>query len=199
MEERSERIRNRVFQDAKDEFMKVEDEKNMASVVWCPIPIVSWIMPFVGHVGITLADGTTLDFSGPFLVTRDRMLFGTPTRNVKLSPMDAERWNRCVQETETLYGSREYNFFTQNCHHFVVETLNLAEYRRKDDWNLLDVAWMCFIRGKHVGWKDTTRTWIPFLLVMIPSFYFGTWIFAVTWLGIVFLFCTWFVLQVLFV
>lgn len=39
------------------------------SIVWTPIPVLSWILPFVGHMGITNSAGVIRDFGGPFIVS----------------------------------------------------------------------------------------------------------------------------------
>eukprot|EP00963_Diacronema_lutheri_P001930 scaffold126_cov315-Pavlova_lutheri.AAC.27 len=157
---------------------------SQAAVVWCPIPVLTWLLPFVGHAGLARADGTTTDFAGPYHVARGPLLFGKPTRRVKNVCKDGNRWDQCVDEAELLFTAKDYDFVAQNCHHFVAETLNLAQYRGRRDWNAVNVAFLCFLRGKHEGWTGLLRTWIPFVLVMTPALYFGTWITAVVWMGL---------------
>lgn len=157
---------------------------SQAAVVWCPIPVLTWLLPFVGHAGLARADGTTTDFAGPYHVARGPLLFGKPTRRVTNVCKDGNRWDQCVDEAELLFTAKDYDFVAQNCHHFVAETLNLAQYRGRRDWNAVNVAFLCFLRGKHEGWTGLLRTWIPFVLVMTPALYFGTWITAVVWMGL---------------
>ena len=38
--------------------------------------MISWFLPFIGHTGIAVSDGTIHDFSGPYTVTIDDMAFG---------------------------------------------------------------------------------------------------------------------------
>ena len=57
-------------------------------IVWTPLPIVSWLAPFVGHVGVCCEDGSILDFSGSCLVNFDKFAFGTPAR---YSHLDREK------------------------------------------------------------------------------------------------------------
>lgn len=53
-------------------------------VVWTPLPIVSWLAPFIGHVGVCREDGKILDFSGTNLVNVDDFAFGSPARYLQL-------------------------------------------------------------------------------------------------------------------
>jgi len=53
--------------------------------VWTPLPVVSWLLPFVGHIGIGREDGVILDFAGPNFVCVDNFTFGAVTRYVQIS------------------------------------------------------------------------------------------------------------------
>lgn len=53
-------------------------------IVWTPLPIVSWLAPFFGHVGICREDGAILDFSGSNFVNIDKFAFGSVARYLQL-------------------------------------------------------------------------------------------------------------------
>lgn len=53
-------------------------------LVWTPLPVVSWLAPFIGHVGICREDGTILDFSGSYLINTDNFAFGAVARYYQL-------------------------------------------------------------------------------------------------------------------
>ena len=55
-------------------------------VVWTPLPIITWFLPFIGHTGICTSSGIIRDFAGPYYVSEDNMAFGNPTRYWKLDP-----------------------------------------------------------------------------------------------------------------
>ncbi|CAJ2659498.1 unnamed protein product [Trifolium pratense] len=46
------------------------------SIVWSPLPVISWFIPFIGHIGICREDGVILDFAGPNFVCVDNFPFG---------------------------------------------------------------------------------------------------------------------------
>lgn len=39
------------------------------SIVWTPIPLITWLFPFIGHMGIARTDGIIRDFAGPYYVS----------------------------------------------------------------------------------------------------------------------------------
>lgn len=53
-------------------------------LVWTPLPVVSWLAPFIGHVGICREDGVILDFSGSNFINIDDFAFGAPARYIQL-------------------------------------------------------------------------------------------------------------------
>lgn len=53
-------------------------------IVWTPLPVVSWLAPFIGHVGICREDGVVLDFSGSNFVNVDAFAFGAVARYLQL-------------------------------------------------------------------------------------------------------------------
>lgn len=53
-------------------------------MVWTPLPVVSWLAPFIGHVGICREDGVVLDFSGSNFVNVDAFAFGAVARYLQL-------------------------------------------------------------------------------------------------------------------
>ncbi|CAI9291004.1 unnamed protein product [Lactuca saligna] len=54
-------------------------------IVWTPLPVVSWLLPFVSHIGIGREDGVILDFAGPNFVCVDNFTFGGVTRYIQIS------------------------------------------------------------------------------------------------------------------
>lgn len=61
-----------------------EKSKFPCCLVWTPLPVVSWLAPFIGHVGICREDGSILDFSGSNLVNVNDFAFGAVARYYQL-------------------------------------------------------------------------------------------------------------------
>lgn len=47
----------------------VEHDRYPHCLVWTPIPLLSWLFPFIGHMGIARTDGVIRDFAGPYYVS----------------------------------------------------------------------------------------------------------------------------------
>ena len=61
-------------------------------ILWSPLPIITWVLPFIGHLGIADSRGIASDFQGPFFVgDQGRMAFGNPTRALKINLVTLSR------------------------------------------------------------------------------------------------------------
>jgi hypothetical protein len=54
-------------------------------IVWTPIPFITWLVPFIGHIGICREDGVKLDFAGPNFVSVDNFAFGAVARYIQVN------------------------------------------------------------------------------------------------------------------
>ena len=88
--------------------MKIDIKTNRYPycVVWTPIPILSWLVPVIGHMGIATSSGIIRDFAGPYHVSQDDMAFGNPTKYWQLRPQLADDWDDSVKRASDEYMNR---------------------------------------------------------------------------------------------
>lgn len=67
--------------------MKIDPKRDRfpCCIVWTPLPFISWLIPFIGHVGICREDGVILDFAGPNFVCVDNFAFGAVSRYIQIN------------------------------------------------------------------------------------------------------------------
>ena len=46
------------------------------SIVWTPLPLITWLIPLIGHTGIGMSNGVIHDFAGPYYISVDDLAFG---------------------------------------------------------------------------------------------------------------------------
>jgi hypothetical protein len=134
-------------------------------IVWTPIPLLTWFLPFVGHMGICYSTGVIRDFAGPYYVSEDDMAFGKPTRYLKLDPSKGSNWDRSVYEASEEYKTRTHKLICDNCHSHVAMSLNLMKYRNMTSWNMIYLATLTFFCAKYVGIGGFLRTWLPSVII----------------------------------
>ncbi|KAJ8373237.1 hypothetical protein AAFF_G00267290 [Aldrovandia affinis] len=140
-------------------------------VVWTPIPVLSWLLPFIGHMGICTSSGVIRDFAGPYFVSEDNMAFGRPTKYWRLDVSKvygsgSNAWDTAIHNASEEYKHRMHNLCCDNCHSHVAMALNLMRYDNSTSWNMLKLCLMSLIYSKHVSCAGFLKTWLPFLLLI---------------------------------
>ncbi|XP_069828743.1 transmembrane protein 222 isoform X2 [Dendropsophus ebraccatus] len=102
-----------VMAEVLDEKMKPDPERSRFPhcVVWTPIPVLTWLFPFIGHMGICTSSGVIRDFAGPYYVSEDCMAFGRPVKYWQLDPNlvyagGPNPWDTAVHEASEEYKHR---------------------------------------------------------------------------------------------
>ncbi|CAI7786489.1 unnamed protein product [Closterium sp. NIES-54] len=186
-------------------------------LVWTPLPVIAWLVPFIGHLGICREDGTILDFAGSYFVCVDNFAFGAASRYLQLDPAKAclpsnlsghicstpffhadygtsQSWDQAVAATVRTYQHAFYNIFTSNCHSFVACCLNRMAYNGSANWNVVELAAIMFLHGKWVSNRAMIGAFAPFVIVMVLGIYSAGLTFVVFWLGFSALLVGWFVI-----
>ena len=107
------------------EFAPRKDSYPMC-IVWSVIPGLSWLLPPVGHLGITASEGTISDFAGPYYIhkSKKRTAFGPVNKYLRVLPTEIsfgatetaqEAWDRAIAAADKLYEGRMHNLIADNC------------------------------------------------------------------------------------
>lgn len=186
-------------------------------LVWTPLPVVSWLAPFIGHVGVGREDGVVLDFSGSNFVNIDDFAFGAVARYLQL---DREQccfprnlaghtckqhykhsefgtgitWDDAILTSMRQFEHKSYNLFTCNCHLFVANCLNRLCYGGTTGWNMVNVAGLVLLKGRWVDTLSIIRSFLPFVLVLCLGMLIVGWPFLIGLLSFSLLLLAWFLL-----
>ncbi|NWY30445.1 TM222 protein, partial [Pheucticus melanocephalus] len=138
-------------------------------VVWTPIPVLTWLFPIIGHMGICTSAGVIRDFAGPYFVSvRSCSL---PPRYWKLDPSKVyasgpNAWDTAVHDASEEYKHRMHNLCCDNCHSHVALALNLMRYDNSTSWNMVKLCFFTLLYGKYVSIGGFVKTWLPFVLFL---------------------------------
>ncbi|KAK1735129.1 TMEM222 family protein [Skeletonema marinoi] len=148
------------------------------SILWSPLPPITWFLPFIGHMGITTSHGTACDFQGPYSVgDRGKMAFGTATRALQIDITSlpaggAEQWDKAIAEANAEYRTRMHNICCDNCHSHVAWALNDMEITAFGirQWDMVKLCFLVFFKGRFLslgGFVTQFLPFGPFLLIVI--------------------------------
>jgi transmembrane protein 222 len=143
------------------------------TIVWSPLPPITWLIPFIGHTGICDSSGIASDFRGPYYVGDDgRMAFGQPTRYYKIDinscNISRDQWDACIKEANEVYRGRMHNICCDNCHSHVANALNRMPVSAWgiQKWDMVNIAMLMFFRGSFVSWTAILQQFLPFTILI---------------------------------
>ncbi|TNV73986.1 hypothetical protein FGO68_gene16080 [Halteria grandinella] len=135
-------------------------------IVWTPLPLISWFLPFIGHTGIGMSDGVLHDFAGPYTVTVDDLAFGETHKYVKLDITDNHKYDQSLLKADRHYEGQMHNICCNNCHSHVACTLNKYNYRSRSNYTMVDVWWMTVSQSKYVSVGHVIKTYLGFAIIL---------------------------------
>lgn len=165
-------------------------------IVWTPLPVISWLLPFVGHVGIGREDGVIVDFAGPNFVSVDNFTFGSVARYIQIpkeksitkhpsatfrteeeyrlveSGRNQYTWDDALKKTTQEYQQQTYSILTCNCHSFVANHLNRLE-SQASGWNVVNVAALILLKGQWVNTPAMVQSYLSFFVAFFMGVTFG--------------------------
>ncbi|KAG5069734.1 hypothetical protein AAZX31_01G157600 [Glycine max] len=187
------------------------------SVVWSPLPVISWFIPCIGHIGICREDGVILDFAGPNFVCVDSFAFGAATRYLQIPkekccvPLvqsvyngeehymqgetrgDLRTWDDALRKSTQEFQHLSYNLFTCNCHSFVANNLNKLGFLT-GGWNVVNLAIFILFNGRWVSKASMLRSILPFVVVFFLGVTFWGFTFLKFWFFFTSILIGWFLL-----
>uniref|UniRef100_A0A1J3DFM0 Protein REVERSION-TO-ETHYLENE SENSITIVITY1 n=1 Tax=Noccaea caerulescens TaxID=107243 RepID=A0A1J3DFM0_NOCCA len=186
-------------------------------IVWTPLPVVSWLAPFIGHVGLCREDGVILDFSGSNFITVDDFAFGPPARYLQLDRTkcclppnmgghtckygfkhtefgSAVTWDDALRASARSCEHRTYNLFTCNCHSFVADCMNRLCYGGSMEWKMVNVAFLILVKGKWVSLSSVVRSFLPCAVVTCLGVLLVGWPFLIGLFSFSLLLVAWFII-----
>ena len=150
-----------------------ESSRYPICLVWTPLPLITALIPCIGHVGICNSEGIIHDFSGPYYISVDDMAFGQPTKYVKLdiSENEIKEWDKSIMKGMGNYQKMNYSFFCNNCHSYCAHVLNVMKYKGKSNYNMVNIWWMVSTKSKYVSWGRLFKTYFPTIIIFLIIYF----------------------------
>lgn len=146
--------------------------KQAYCLVWTPIPMISLLVPFYGHAGITNSIGTIYDFGSSKYVSVNQMTFGKPYKYIPLMPSSREKqiWDGSILKIAKRFSRKEYTLCGKNGYKFCAAVLNQVGFNDRNNYQQRDVIKMCFGWKYYVSFWAYLKTylgWFAILLIII--------------------------------
>ena len=167
------KIDDQNIKNKKDPFsLDIKNERFPYCIVWTPIPIITYILPFIGHTGICTSTGIIHDFAGSYYVGIDNFAFGSPTKYIMLNPNELERneWDNAIEKGDEKFNLENHNLFCNNCHSHCAFVLNVLNYKNKNNYNMVSIWWMLITRSKYISFFSFVKTYLGFFIFISLTF-----------------------------
>jgi len=146
--------------------INVHQDRYPYCLVWTPIPVLTWVFPFVGHMGICTSKGLIHDFAGPYHIGEGDLAFGKTARYIQLKPqVTAEEWDAAVGRANACYERKMHNICFQNCHSHCATVLDDVELHGFRHWNMVILAIWMFFGGKFVSIRTMLYSVLPSAII----------------------------------
>ncbi|EOA34218.1 hypothetical protein CARUB_v10021729mg, partial [Capsella rubella] len=176
-------------------------------IVWTPLPIVYWLTPFIGHIGLCREDGVILDFVVSNFINVDNFEYVPPAQYLQL-----DRTKCCLPRilgghtckygfrhtevgmTTHSFEHKSYNLFTCNCHSFVAHCLNHLCYGDSMEWNMVNVTILLMLKGKWMSPSLVVWSFMPCAFFTSLGVEFVGWPFLIGLSSFSILLFAWFII-----
>ena len=130
----------------------IDNQRYPYCIVWTALPCLTCCVPVIGHTGICRSAGMIYDFVGMGPMHNGELAFGNPLKYLVLEHENysPEQWDEAIARANHKFEKTHHNLITNNCHHHVAEVLNELNYKGKDDWGQVDIAFLV-LKGTHTG------------------------------------------------
>lgn len=149
--------------------ISVKDVRYPYCIVWTQIPMLSYIMPCIGHTGIGNTNGIIYDFAGSFTVSVNDMAFGNPLKYVKLNLNEEEKrlFDSSILDITEQYKKKEHQYCGDNCHTFVAEILNKINYKGKNDYTKESVFNLVNCHSEYISCTACIKNYFGFFIFLL--------------------------------
>lgn len=139
------------------------------SLVWTSIPVLSYVFPFVGHVGITDSVGRIHDFGSSNYVSIDQMAYGNPDKIIhfEITQDEFTRWNKSIHTVSKKFSKKTYSLCGTNGYSFCASVLNKIKYNDRNDYTACEVMKMTIGCSYYVSTASMCKSYIGLIVIIV--------------------------------
>lgn len=150
------------------------------AIVFGALPLLSWLLPFIGHMGVCDSQGFTHDFAGSQYITKNRFMTGRVLRYYTI-PIDqygitAEQWDKAVQHADEHYSHEYHNLLLNNCHHHTAAALRQLPHPMFTNMTAWRAWWWVIVYGRWSSTMGMVQALLPFTVIVAACVLLGVFV-----------------------
>ena len=89
-----------------------------------------------------------------------------------LNPNELERneWDNAIEKGDEKFNLENHNLFCNNCHSHCAFVLNVLNYKKKNNYNMVSIWWMLITRSKYISFFSFVKTYLGFFIFITLTF-----------------------------
>lgn len=154
------------------------------SIVFGGLPVITWLLPFIGHMGICDSSGRVHDFAGNKYIVIDDFMTGRVSRYHQLSleslGVTAAEWDLGLAAADNTYRRLNHNLITNNCHHHsacaVREAAKLSQQQPQQqakDFTYFSAWKLVMLHGQWSSRAAMLSTFAPLTIITTVALVLG--------------------------
>lgn len=151
---------------SKDIYLKY---KKPYAFLWSPIPFISTILPFIGHISVCSSNGTIHDFFSSKYISLNQINYGAPYKyiNLELKESEMREWDRAIVKADKKYKRKIFSFCGNNSLKYAAFVLGAINYNGKSKHSKCDIIKLGIRKSKFFSNCDVIKTYIGFVLIIV--------------------------------
>lgn len=151
---------------SKDIFLKF---KKPYAFLWSPIPFISTILPFIGHISVCSSNGTIHDFFSSKYISINQINYGSPYKyiNLDLKENEMREWDKAIAKADKKYKRKIFSFCGNNSLKYAAFILGTINYNGKSKHSKCDIIKLGMRKSKFFSNCDVIKTYIGFVLIIV--------------------------------
>lgn len=145
-------------------------------IVFGVLPVLTWLIPIIGHLGICDSTGAVHDFAGSYYVSVNDFMTGRVTRYYQLPDVSDSVLDAAIADADAEYKQQTHNLITNNCHHHVACALRHTKLPQYRNMTMLQAWWLITTRGRFSSVAGVLHTWLPFCVILMAALLMGFFI-----------------------
>lgn len=152
----------------------VNNNRYPSCIVFGSLPLLTWLIPIIGHLGIADSSGKIHDFAGSYYVSIDDFMVGKVLRYYKLNDVDNNTLDNAIEKADSMYNKQTHNLVTNNCHHHVATALQQINNNNKyNNISMLQCWFLITVYGKYPSFTAFIYQWLPFCVILTLALCLG--------------------------
>ena len=136
-------------------------------IIWSHIPLITFLMPFVGHSSIVNSYGFIHDFQSSYFIQIYNEEENGFCKIVYLNLNDSQKliWDNIIEQIDKVYQKKSFSFCGNNSFKYISDILSIIEYKSKKNYSQYDIFWLIIKEGKFISKCQIFKTYFGWILI----------------------------------